>query len=53
MDAKAGFNKNRRDIFANSNSGCKDSWNDYISLAKAKVVDFSPIFSALSYMYDF
>lgn len=30
MDAKADINNNRRDIFANSNYGYKDSWNDYI-----------------------
>ena len=52
MDAKADINNNRRDIFANSNYGYKDdSWNDYISLAKAKVVDSFPIPSTPPYMY--
>ena len=40
MDAKADFNNNRRDVFADSNYGSEDSWNDYISLAKTSLVDF-------------
>lgn len=37
MDAKADIRNNQRDIFANSNYGCKDNWTDYISLEKAKM----------------
>lgn len=53
MDAKADINNNRRDIFANSNYGYKDSWNDYISLEKAKGVDSFPILPTPPYMYYF
>ena len=39
MDAGADFNNNRRDGFADSDYGSKDSWNDYISLTKTSLVD--------------
>ena len=39
MVAKVDFGNNRRDVFADSNYGSEDSWNDYISLAKTSLVD--------------
>ena len=53
MVAKVDFNNNRRDGFADSNYISQGDWNNYISLAKTRVVDWFPILSTLPYMYYF